>query len=119
MLPIIGYIITTLFFFLDVGIVYYYYIFVGAVLLLYYYLSFYTTPTFVIVYLPPGISLTCTLSDRAVVAVLVEMAELFELTDDTDEFKSTTLLYRFVLFLNSWAKLTLKMVSVGKVGLDN
>lgn len=124
MLPIIGYIIITLFFFFDVGIVYYYYIFVGAVLLLYSSLYFSTTPTFAIVYLPPTISLiwVCEVSDRApVVAVLVdvEIAELLELTDDTDEFKSIILLYKFVLFLNSCAKFILNIVSVGNVGLDS
>lgn len=118
--PIIGSIITTLLFFFDVGIIYYSYIFEGAVLLRYY--SFLSTPTFVIVYLPLGTSVVRVFS--LVLAfydlpVFVEMAELFELTEDMEEFKSTTLLYKFVLFLNNWARFILKIVSVGRVGLES
>lgn len=51
--------------------------------------------------------------------VLVDIAELFELTEDTDELRSTTLPYKPLLFLKSCDKLTLKIVSVGNVGLDN
>lgn len=108
-LPMIGSIITTLFFFLDVGIVSYSYIFVGAVLRRYYYFS-----TLAIVSRPTSVILE--LSD---LPVLVEIAELLELTEDIEEFKSTTLLYRFVLFLKSWARFILKIESVGRVGLES
>lgn len=49
----------------------------------------------------------------------VDMAELLELTEETEEFRSITLPYRLVLFLNSWDRLILKIVSVGRVGLVN
>lgn len=93
--------------------VYYSYIFEGAVLLLYYSL-YLSTPTFVKVSL-----LTSLILELSDLPVLVETAELLELTEEIEEFKSTTLPYKFVLFLKSWAKFILNMVSVGRVGLDN
>lgn len=84
-LPTIGSITITLFFFFEVGI-YSYSILVGAVPRRVYYLSAFCP---VNAYLP--ISFILGLSDRP---VFVDIAELLELTDDTDEFKSTTFPYR-------------------------
>jgi hypothetical protein len=51
--------------------------------------------------------------------VEVETTELLELTEDMEELKSTTLPCKLGLFLNNWARLILKMESVGRVGLDS
>lgn len=108
--PMMGYITTTLFFFLDVGI-YYYYILVGAVPRRVSYLSI-----LLLTNVSRPISFILELSD---LPVRVDIAELFELTEDTDELRSTTFPYKPLLFLKSCDKLTLKIVSVGNVGLDN
>ena len=107
--PIIGSIMTTLFFFLEVGIVSSYSIFVGAVLR-----RNYSFSTFAMVSRP-----TSVIRELSDFPVLVEMAELLELTEEIEELRSTTLPYKFVLFLKSWAKFILKIESVGRVGLDN
>lgn len=51
--------------------------------------------------------------------VEVETTELLELTEDMEELKSATLPCKLGLFLNNWARLILKMESVGRVGLDS
>jgi hypothetical protein len=96
-----------------VGIGSYYYILLGTILLRYYYLSALTRVS-------RPISLTLDTSDLPVpVLVELETTELFELTEEIEEFKSTILPCKLGLFLNNCARLILKIESVGSVGLDS
>lgn len=109
--PITGSLITTLFFLLEAGISYSIVsLFCGNICLRFFYsrlsretLAFWSVLTLPLFEFPD----------------VVDIPEVFELTEVKEEFKSATMLYSEGLFLKSWLKLILIIESVGIVGADN